>query len=305
MNNKRFAHFILGLLLYFSAALSANATGITIELDTPRNFGYSLGDKITLTAHIDVPLFYTLETGFLPSPGPVTEWLRLTSIESIPPKPGKDYALAITYQVFKSVRATEELTIPPLPIRFMHRGKPESGSLPAWTFSYNPLIPASKADSLIEAEPESPPRLIGDETHSRRLTYLLAGLLLVVVYIVWFYGKIPFLERYSGAFGTSCKKIKKLKKLPPSNSVTREALQCFHHALNELAGETVFAAQLPDFFARYPKFSPLQKQTEALFAVSQQVFFGEAAGEIPEIGAEHIEKLCLLFRKFERRGRWI
>lgn len=305
MNNKYFAHFYLWLLLYLSGAMSASAANIQIELESPRNYGYSLGDKITQMAHIKTPLFYKLESGFLPAPGPVNEWLRLDSIESIQNKPGKDYSLAITYQVFKSVRATEELTIPPLPIRFMHRGTPEIETLPPWTFSYHPLIPKNKADRDIEPEPETPPRLIDATQHRRALTYLLGALSLVLFYIVWFYGKIPFLERYSGTFGKACRELKKLKKLPQSNSVTLQALQCFHHALNEMAGETLFAGQLPDFFQRHPKFLPLQERTEALFAISQQLFFAEAGSESPAISPAQVEQLCLLYRKFERSGRWI
>lgn len=285
--------------------MTANAANIEIELDSPRNYGYSLGDKITLTAHIGVPLFYTLESGFLPAPGSVNEWLRLDSIESIPNKSGKDYSLAITYQVFKSVRATEELTIPPLPIRFMHRGNPETATLPPWTFSYHPLIPINKADRDIEPEPEVPPRLIDATSHHRALTYLLGVSSIILLYIVWFYGKIPFLERYSGSFGKACRELKKLKKLPQSKAVTLQALQCFHHALNELAGETLFAGQLPDFFQSHPKFLTLREKTEALFAISQQLFFAEAASELPAISPAQIEKLCLLYRKLERSGRWI
>ncbi|MGD7035451.1 hypothetical protein [Methylotuvimicrobium buryatense] len=302
---RSLAHFYLWLLLYLSGAMTANAANIEIELDSPRNYGYSLGDKITLTAHIGVPLFYTLESGFLPAPGSVNEWLRLDSIESIPNKSGKDYSLAITYQVFKSVRATEELTIPPLPIRFMHRGNPETATLPPWTFSYHPLIPINKADRDIEPEPEVPPRLIDATSHHRALTYLLGVSSIILLYIVWFYGKIPFLERYSGSFGKACRELKKLKKLPQSKAVTLQALQCFHHALNELAGETLFAGQLPDFFQSHPKFLTLREKTEALFAISQQLFFAEAASELPAISPAQIEKLCLLYRKLERSGRWI
>lgn len=305
MNNNHFAHFYLWLLLYLSGAMTTSEANIEIELDTPRNYGYSLGDKITLTAHIGVPLFYKLESGFLPTRGPVNEWLKLDSIESIPKKPGKDYSLAITYQIFKSVRATEELTIPPLPIRFIHRGKPEIETLPPWTFSYHPLIPKNKADHDIEPEPETPPRLIDTSLHSRTLTYLLGASSLVLFYIVWFYGKIPFLEHYSGSFGKACRELKKLKKLPQSKAVTLQALQCFHHALNELAGETLFAGQLPGFFQRYPKFLPLRERTEALFAISQQLFFADAASELPAISPAQVEKLCLLYRKLERSGRWI
>ncbi|GAB4255925.1 MAG: hypothetical protein Kow0065_04340 [Methylomicrobium sp.] len=302
MNNKRFGPILLSILLFADSALAAKTGPVSIELDTPRAFGYSLGDTITLTAQIKVPLFYTLETGFLPQPGPVNEWLTIHTIEPITPAADKDYALAVTYQVFKSVRTTEELTIPPLPIRFLHRGETETESIPAWTFSYNPLIPATKADNRIAPEPELAPRPIDTNRHADNLSYLLSAIAALTLYIVWFYGKIPFLERYSGAFGVACRELRRLKKQPTSKENTLQALQCFHRALNEVAGETVFASELPAFFQREPKFRPLQEKTEALFDISQRWFFTD---ESPPIERAHIENLCRLYRKLERSPRWI
>lgn len=305
MNNKRLIRSLLSALLINLYTVCAPAGPISIELAAPRSFGYSLGDKITLTLQIKVPLFYTLESGFLPKPGPVNEWLNIDAIESIQPKPDKDYALAITYQVFKSVRTTEELTIPALPLRFVHRGEAETESSPAWTFSYNPLISRNKADNEITPEPELPPRAIDTSRQSRTLGYLLTASGALLLYIIWFYGKIPFLERYSGAFGIACRELKRLKKQPESHNVTLQALQCFHHAFNSLAGETVFANQLPEFFQHHPKFQPLQQKTEALFKISQQLFFAAKTDEQPGVTPSQIENLCLLYRKLERSTRWL
>lgn len=305
MNNKRLSRSLLSALLINLYTVGAPAGPVSIELSAPRSFGYSLGDKITLTVQIKVPLFYTLETGFLPKPGPVNEWLNIDTIESIQANPDKDYALAITYQVFKSVRATEDLTIPAFPLRFMHRGEAETESVPPWTFSYNPLIPKNKADNEIIPEPELPPRTIDTSRQGRTLSYLLTAGGALLLYIIWFYGKIPFLERYSGAFGIACRELKRLKKQPESRNVTLQALQCFHHAINNLAGETVFANQLPEFFQRHPKFQPLRQKTEALFKISQQLFFAADTVEQPRVTPSQIENLCLLYRKLERSSRWL
>ena len=77
-----------------------------------------------------------------------------------------------------------------------------------------------------------------------------------------------------------------------------------NHALNELAGETVFAGQLPAFFQRFPKFAPLQEKTEDFFKISQQLFFTKSTETVASISIEQIESLCLLYRKLERGSRW-
>ena len=137
----------------------------------------------------------------------------------------------------------------------------------------------------------------------RRLSYLIATIAALLFYIIWFYGKIPFLERYSGTFGKACRTLKQLKK-QSSQENQLKALQCFHHALNELAGETVFAGQLPAFFQRFPKFAPLQERTEDFFRASQQLFFIENTKTSVSISIAQIESLCLLYRKLERGSRW-
>ena len=139
---------------------------------------------------------------------------------------------------------------------------------------------------------------------TRKLSYLITAISVLVLYIVWFYGKIPFLERYSGAFGKACRTLKRLKQQAPSQETRLKALQCFHHALNELAGETVLAAQLPTFFQQFPTFAPLREKTENLFEVSQQVFFSGNDETQASFSIEQIESLCLRYRKLERSFRW-
>ncbi|MGR9115278.1 MAG: hypothetical protein ACU85E_05895 [Gammaproteobacteria bacterium] len=278
---------------------------VKIKLQTPRNYGYSLGDQITLIAQISTPLFYSLETGFLPKPGPVTDWLQLISIAPIDASSDQDYALAITYQVFKSVPVPTDLTLPPLPLRFKHQGKSLIQMLPPWSFSYNPLIPKNKNENQIEPEPEIPPMPLTTHDSVKKLAYLVAAISGLLFYIIWFYGKAPFLERYSGAFGKACRTLKHLKKQPPSEVNRLKALQCFHHALNELAGETVFIEQLPAFYRRLPKYAPLQQKTEEFFKISQRLFFTENAEGSASISLDQIEALCLHYRKLERSSRWL
>ena len=305
MNNNLLSWLVFFVLLMTGSIARSESSAVVVELETPRAYGYSLGDKITLKAHIKTPLFYQLETGFLPNPGSLTDWLRLDSVELLDAQSGFDYAMAITYQVFKSVDAATELTIPALPIRFSHTGTSETANIPAWTFGYSPLLPKSKPEAQIQPEPELSAVPISPDKHALKLTVLWTCAALILLYIAWFYGKIPFLERYSGAFGQACRDLKKLKKLPPSQETSQKAMQCFHRALNQLAGETVFAAQLPEFFSRFPQFKSLEDRTGIFFQASERLFFSGLPETRTMIAVEKIEELCLLYRKLERSGRWI
>lgn len=305
MNNNLLSWLICFVLLMTRGIARAESSTVVVELETPRAYGYSLGDKITLKAHIKTPLFYKLETGFLPSPGPLNDWLKLDSVALSNAQSGFDYALVMTYQVFKSVDAATELTIPALPIRFSHTGTSETETIPAWTFGYNPLLPKSKPEAEIQPEPELSAAPISPDKHTLRLTLLWTCAALILIYIAWFYGKIPFLERYSGAFGQACRDLKKLSKLPPSHETSQKATQCFHRALNQLAGETVFAGQLSDFFNRFPQFKSLEDRTGIFFQASERLFFSGHPDTKTMIAVEKIEELCLLYRKLERSGRWL
>lgn len=277
---------------------------VAIDRRLPRNFGYTLGDRLTVEIGIRTPLFYRLADNLLPQPGPVNDWLQLVSITPIEAPSDYDDALAVTYQLFKSVPASTELTLPPFPLHFEHQGQTLTETLPAWHFSYHPLLPPAKGDRQIEPVPEIEPTRLATRQEVRRLALLTAAMIAVLLYILWFYGKVPLLERYAGAFGKACRALKRLKQQPSSPENSREALQCFHHALNELAGETVFSTQLPAFFQRFPKFAPLQQQTEDFFKVSEQLFFSDDNGLTTALEIERLENLCLLYRKLERGCRW-
>ncbi len=282
----------------------AETPAIRIELQGPRNFGYSLGDEITLTALIETPMFYRLESGFLPQPGAVNNWLELKSIFLDEAPAGHDYKITLIYQIFKQARETTQLTIPALPLRFHYAGENLEQSVPAWRFTYHPLLSAKTA---VEQQPIQPllPAIPLQDKHSRKIQGLLLALGGLLAYMLWFYGKLPYLERYSGPFGRACKALKKILRLPDSEQNYLSALMQFHKALNETAGETVFYAQLPAFFQRFPAFQPLQQQTEQLFNISRQLFFTDSTTPAAALSLKQIERLCQLYRKIERGAKWI
>lgn len=305
MNNKfsKGLFLILMVILPYKAII-AKTEDIIIHTETPRNFGYTFGDTLTLTITIDTPLFYSLETGYLPQPGAVKHWLQLKQIKLNEDAGGHDYKLTLIFQIFPETRTTDTLSIPALPLRFQYAGEIIETEIPAWTFTYSPLLAGANNTGSNPIQP-----LMGTlpikQAHSKTLVYLFTGLAIALSYLLWFYGKLPFLEHYSGPFGKACKTIKQLLKHPKSENAYQHALMSFHHALDETAGETVLANQLPAFFQNYPHFKSLQQETEQLMQHSQQFFFNPKINKLKNWPLEDISLLCHQYRKIERSGRWL
>ena len=269
-----------------------------------RNYGYTLGDQINLTVLVKTPLFSQLEQNQLPDPGFLNSWLFLKSVTVNDDVDDFDYQLHITYQLFKSVKQNRQLTIPPMPLKFKQSGSYTEVFVPEFSFSYHP-VSAVTSDDQLTVQPELAAPTLENAKHNRNLSYIMILIALILFYIGWFYGKIPFLERYSGKFGAACKTLAKLKKQPLNEEVYRQALQSFHHAINAVHGTTLFQHQLPAFFVGHSAFKPLQKQTVALFKVSQQLFFTDLVIDKESFSLAEIEKLCQQYRKLERGGRWV
>ncbi|MGR9072193.1 MAG: hypothetical protein ACU833_03900 [Gammaproteobacteria bacterium] len=295
---------IFYLFAAFGAAQAAPSP-VVVTLKEQRDYGYTLGDIVTLTIDIEAPYYYQLEKSFLPEPGPVTSWLELKSIRIDDSIEAADYRLIIAYQVFKSVSKTTRLTIPPMPIRFRVGTGSATAETPEWTFTYHPLISPETPDDRVLIQKELKAPRLDEKAPIRNAFYLLAAAALTLAYIAWVYGKIPFLERYAGAFGRACSELDKIAKQPYSDARYRKALQCFHRALNETSGETVFSERLSAFFDEFPAYAPVRSQTEKLFSISGDVFFADHPVEPEKMPLDEIRALCRLCRKIERGARWV
>lgn len=306
MNFKRFNSILILTVLLLGIGVSrAESAPVKIDLQASRNYGYSMGDEIKLTALIETQNFYSLEEGSLPQPAPVNSWLVLKSAQLEEAPSDYDYKLKLTYQIFKDVRKSVQQTIPALPLQFSRAGKNLSAEIPAWAFTYHPLLPEQTPNDQLQIQPELSAEKLDPGKHSRNIRLLILLLVAVCFYIAWFYGKIPFLERYSGPFGLASRKLKKLANQNFSEQSFCEAVKCFHNAINDTCGKTVFLEQLPEFFENHPAYLPVRKQTEEVFRISRQLFFTDAPVVSDQNSIKQIEALCQLYRKIERGSKWI
>ena len=301
--SSRFLFTIILFLLSLNS-FAENQSSITIELANQRNYGYNLGDEIVSTALINTSFGYQLEQTSIPKPGPINSWLALTKTQLDEDSNGFDYQLHLYYQVFKSVKQSSQLTIPAVELRFDSPLKSVKASIPAWNFTFNPLIPGATPDNQVNIQAPLKPEYLETASHYPILFWLILYALLLSLYLAWIYDKLPFLQRYSGPFGRSCKTLAQLSAKTDSKASNREALLCFHRAMNDCAGKTVFSENLTYFFQEHPQFSEAKLQTEKLFNYSRQLFFTQSISQATVVTTEQVLSLCQLYRKIERGSRW-
>ncbi len=305
--NSRLLLFLAALLISV-CSVAENKSPIQIELARQRNFGYSLGDEIVTTALINTGFGYQLEPASIPKPGPVNNWLTLTKTKLEQGSNGYDYQLQLYYQAFKSVKQSTQLTIPAVELRFVNYLKSTSKSIPSWYFIYNPLILGTTPDNQVSIQGPIKPVYLNTTSHYPVIFWLIMFATLLSLYLVWIYDKLPFFRCSGGPFGRACHTMSQLSKTTDSETNNREALSCFHKAMNECAGKTVFSKNLAEFFQHHPQFSGAKPETEKLFNYSRQLFFSQSvtqsATQREAITTQQMLSLCQWYRKIERGSRW-
>ena len=116
----------------------------------------------------------------------------------------------------------------------------------------------------------------------RRLTAyaVAAGALLALLFAV--YVGAPWLGRQRRPFERAWRA---LRGAPPGSAVQRQhALRQLHAALNQAAGEVLFAGGVERFVAAHPAYAPLRADLAAFFGHSQRAFFAAAPADDASLG---------------------
>ncbi len=278
----------------------------SVGLSAPRTFGYVLGDVIEHEIAVSIERPYTLETALLPKPGQVNEWLEVRAVDTRGrrQKNRNDYVIGIRYQIFRATKATEAVTIPAVPLHFHSDAGSFEDRTPAWQFTLAPLIPSRARDDEIVIRPDREPMPYAVAPSVRVLGLSLAGVLAVSCYLAWRCDALPFRNRNRGPFANALRAMQQLGKRPPAAESYRAALRLLHRALNDTAGETVFAGRLEHFFRHQPAFAASREKLARFFRLSQQMFFTSPAPPIPnEYPLAWLETLCRECRAIERNSR--
>lgn len=271
----------------------------TVHLETPRPYGYLIGDTLALTVAINAPSGLKLDEAALPRPGTVNRWLELRRIEA-KPQAGSGYRLKLEYQTFHAPLTVKTLTIPGFRLSFAGGTAAE---VPPWSFSATPI----KDLSVLSGEGQQPLRsdaapgslpLAGWRAATlAAVAFALAALL----WLAWLRGLLPYWAK-GRHYAAALRGLRRLARQPQGEAALRAGFTAVHRAFNQTLGQPLFAEQLDDFFLAQPRYAPLREDIEAFFAASYALFFG--SGALPaDYPLERLAALCRHCLQIERAGQ--
>jgi mxaA protein len=279
------AVFLLWPLL--SSAASPGRLAATVPPDRP----YGMGGVLEQTLVVAVPKAYALESGFLPQPGALDDWLEVRSLDWSRETGDFEttYRIRIAYQLFKGLRTEERAVIPGLPVRF---DGPEPLELrgPELPVRLAPLIPPNLPDESVGIRDEAPPELRPVAGHWRRFWLCLSAALAGSGFLAWL--RLDQALR-AQPFGRAHRKLARLRRGAATPEAVRTATRLIHRALDETAGETLFAGQVGAFCEARAGFAGLRDDLAGFFAASRRLFFTAPDSPPPEnYSLERLAELC-------------
>ncbi len=292
----------------WAIVLVAGATGMAaaaeVSVQEPRAFGYAVGDTVSRVVTLQLPAGQSLDQASLPQDarrGQAIELRRVTQ-RNVWRVDGRQLELRFDYQVFLSPLELRTLELPPIVLRLNGGPRVEELRVDAWPVTVGPLAPAEarQREGLGDLRPDVAPPLVDTGPIQARLLAWGAGALLALAYLAWVYLGLPWLARRQRPFAAAWRALGR-QPAPGTDEQRRAAYRQLHAALNQTAGQVVFAQDLAGFVAAHPRFAGLQAELALFFQRSREQFFSGAAAPL----AEHdgwLLGLCRRCRDAEREG---
>jgi mxaA protein len=144
-----------------------------------------------------------------------------------------------------------------------------------------PLVPAevSPRNGLGELQPDAEPPLIDTRAQRWRLLGYGALLTALLAYLAFVYFGLPWWGARQRPFALAWRQLNQTPALP-----WREACQRLHAALNQSAGEVLFAHGVDRFAAKQSAFAPLKEDIVRFLRLSQREFFEGGARQAEDAG---------------------
>ena len=289
------------LVVCFSpAAIVAQAIS-DVRIDTPRDFGYTIGDSIRHEMHLRLSEPHRLDTTTLPETGRLNRWLEISGAEANVEQRDQNvfYRIIVDYQIFNAPQQLTSVTIPQL--EFLTTGGASSIAvfIPEWTFSIGPIT-NSDARHNLNLRPDRQPQPIPVIGRGIRLVISMFLLTVLLTYLACRRWLLPRFKRDRYPFSSALYKLRKLQRLDFEPENYRLGLQAFHAAVNATAGQVVFAGSLHDFLSANTKYATLEADLSALYARSQDVFFSNSKAAEPHTSLQELVDICQHCRALER-----
>ncbi|MCJ2083407.1 nonribosomal peptide synthetase MxaA [Methylobacterium sp. J-090] len=277
---------VLALLLAVSGA--AHAQVRTVEVRTPRAFGYFLGDLVRAQADIVVDAGFTLQAASLPQSGPLAYWLDLRDLRVEETVTGdvRRVRLFLTYQTFYAALDARALEIPGFAVTFesasAHGATTATAQVPAWSFNISPLrevVPPARENPADYMRPDGRVAALDARPLWWRAGGFGALALLAFAGLARDRAWGPFRARRGRPFGAALAQLRRLGRTPDvqdpdAEAAYGDALRALHRGLDATDGRRVLADDLPGFLARHPAYRPDAAGLAHLLSVSRLAFFG-------------------------------
>ena len=265
------------------------------ELQTPRPFGYLIGDEIRHRVVFETRKNMTLNPNSVPRQGEVNRWLNLNNVKIETDSETGDTVIDLVYQAFYAPNEVKMLAVPSFILQFNQSGKTVEQSVPAWNFTLSPikeLAGRKDEDGLNYMRPDALPMLMSTQKQQLRICASLTLGLFTAGYLVYLYGYFPAWPK---------RRIFKRANGEMSRLSERElerGLAVIHHAFNTLNGRPLFKHRLNEFYQAHPEYRRAAESMEWFFKFSNQVLFAGKQDINPEDWRK-LNDLCRLCREIE------
>jgi mxaA protein len=271
---------ILRLLLVLSAVAGARAQIRSVEMMTPRPFGYFLGDIIKSEVDITVEPGFTLNRASVPKAGQLNYWLELVGTKTESASRGKTtlYRLYLTYQNFYAALDSRRLEIPGFSLSFVSGDQTAVAIVPPLSIEVSALRevqPAMRESGTDYMRPDVRPKRIDLRADRARTLGLGFAALIVLGFLAYDRAWPPFTARPHRPFTLAAREIHRLLRGSAPGPAYKEALLILHRAIDESAGRTILSGDLESFLKSRPAFCGLETDFKRFFSSSHRVFFGD------------------------------
>ncbi|MBP6097015.1 MAG: nonribosomal peptide synthetase MxaA [Methyloversatilis sp.] len=269
-------------------AQSAPAASVTPALQSPRPFGYVLGDVLTQRIALEYE-GRALEPTELPALERTGNWFTRRDARLERDAAGRSW-LTLDYQV---INVPDELSAVELPALDLATADPklriEIQAMPVTVAPITPATVLSRA-GLEEMQPdaEAPRMDVLPLERNLRLTLYFSALLAIAWMVLFAIrllrarGRLPFARARTD-----------MRRLDDPTAIWRR----LHRALDDTAGHVVRGHNLHSLLARAPWLVPMEQDLKRFFEASQERFFAGRAAD----GVEPLA-LCARAAKLERKA---
>ncbi|TXN33304.1 nonribosomal peptide synthetase MxaA [Methylobacterium sp. WL19] len=300
------------LLFLLCSSLTAQSQVRTVEVRTPRPFGYFLGDLVRAQVDIVVEPGFALQAASLPQPGAITYWLdlRTVAVTQASEGGGSRVRLDLTYQNFYAALDARALEIPGFTVTFVSdtdKGATTAkAQVPPWSFNISPLRevqPPAREDPRNYLRPDGRVASLDTQPLVVGSAGFMAMALLAFAGLAWDRTWWPFAKRGGRAFAACLRRLRALAGRGEDEAAYETALLALHRALDETDGRRVLADDLPAFLTRNPAYARERAGLAAFLDASRHSFFGPGpAGAMRRLPLADIVALTRKLTAIERES---